>query len=69
MFVGHRFFVFIGKGKGLVTHNDIQKIYRIIQYFKNIFKCNMVKNIFKIYKDKIFTQKNNFCVINKVKPV
>ena len=36
--------------KGLVTHNDILKIYRIIQYFKNIFKRNMVKIIFKIYK-------------------
>ena len=37
--------------KGLVTHSDILKIYRIIQYSKNIFKCNMVKNIFKIYKN------------------
>ena len=36
--------------KGLVTHNDILKTYIIIQYFKNIFKRNMVKNIFKIYK-------------------
>ena len=36
--------------KGLVTHNDILKIYGIIQYSKNIFKCNMVKNINKIYK-------------------
>ena len=36
--------------KGFVTHNDILKIYRIIQYSKNIFECNMVKNIFKIYK-------------------
>ena len=31
--------------KGLVTHNDILKIYRIIKYFKNIFKCNMVTNM------------------------
>ena len=35
---------------GFVTHNHILKIYRIIQYSKNIFKCNMVKNIFKISK-------------------
>ena len=33
--------------KVLVTLNEILKIYRIIQYFKNIFKCDMVKNIFK----------------------
>ena len=43
--------------KGLVTHNDILKIYRIIQYSKNIFKCNMVKNIFKIYKKITFLLK------------
>ena len=34
--------------KGLVTHNHILKIYRIIQYSGNIIKCNMVKNIFEI---------------------
>ena len=33
---------------GVVTHNEILKIYRIIQYFKNIFKRNMVKNIFEV---------------------
>ena len=33
--------------KVLVTLNEILKIYRIIQYFKNIFKCDMVKNIFE----------------------
>ena len=43
--------------KGLVTHNDILKIYRIIQYFKNIVKCNMVKNIFKTYKKITFLLK------------
>ena len=43
--------------KGLVTHNDIPKIYRIFQYSKDIFKCNMVKNIFKIYEKIVFTQK------------
>ena len=40
-----------------ITHNDILKIYRIIQYSKNIFKYNMVKNIFKIYKNNIFLLK------------
>ena len=29
----------------LITH-DVLKIYRIIQYSKDIFKCNMVKNNF-----------------------
>ena len=43
--------------KGLVTHNDILKIYRIIQYSKNIFKCNMIKNIFKICKKITFLLK------------
>ena len=42
---------------GIVTHNDILKIYRIVQYFKNIFKCNTVKNIFKIYKQITFLLK------------
>ena len=27
--------------KGLLTHDDIMKMYRIIQYSKDIFKCNM----------------------------
>ena len=31
-------------------HNDILKIYRIIQYFRNICKCNMVKKFFRMYK-------------------
>ena len=43
--------------KGLVTHNDILKIYRVIQYFKNIFKCDMVKDIFKIYEKITFLLK------------
>ena len=43
--------------KGLVTHNDILKIYRIIQHSKNIFKCNMGKNIFKIYQKLTFLLK------------
>ena len=56
--------------KGLVTHNDILKIYTIIQYLKNIFRCNMVKNIFRIMKnDHIFTQKIFFLYMNKIKPV
>ena len=38
-------------------HNDILKKYRIIQYSKNIFKCNMAKNIFKMYKKIIFLLK------------
>ena len=46
-----------GVSKGLVTHNNILKICRIIQYSKNIFKCNMVKNIFKIYKKVTFLLK------------
>ena len=37
-------------------HNDILKIYRIIQYFRNICKCNMVKKFFRMYK--MFT---SFC--------
>ena len=41
-------FVHLHLALGLVTHNDIPKIYIIIQYFKNIFKCNMVKNILEI---------------------
>ena len=41
---------------GLVTH-DILKIYEIIQYSKNIFKCNMVKNSFEIYKKTTFLLK------------
>ena len=43
--------------KVLVTLKEILKIYRIIQYFKNIFKCNMVKNIFKIDKKIAFLLK------------
>ena len=51
--------------KGLITHNDILNIYRIIQYFKNIFKFNIVKNIFKMYKKITFLlKKNNFCIMN-----
>ena len=45
------------KYKGLVTHNDILKIYRIIQYSRNIFKCNNAKNILKIYKKITFLLK------------
>ena len=48
--------------KELVTHHDILKIYRIIQYSKNIFKCNMVKNILKIYKKIIYLLKKIICV-------
>ena len=48
--------------KGLVTHSDILKIYRIIQYSKGIFKCNMVKNIFKMYKKITFLLKKVFSV-------
>ena len=51
--------------KGLVTHNDILKIYRIIQYSKNIFKCNIVKNIFKIYKKIKFLLQKIICVKHK----
>ena len=29
----------------------------------------MVKNIFEIKKYHIFTQKDNFCIMNKIKPV
>ena len=43
--------------KGLIIQNDILKIYRSIQYSKNIFKCNMVKNIFKIYQKVTFLLK------------
>ena len=43
--------------EGLVTHNDILKICRIIQYSKNNFKYNMVKNSFKIYKKITFLPK------------
>ena len=39
------------KYKGLVTHSDILKIYRIVQYSKSISQCNIVKNIFKIHKE------------------
>ena len=53
--------------KRLVTHNDILKIYKIIQYSENIFKCNMGKNIFKIYKKITFLlKKKNFCIMNKI---
>ena len=44
--------------QGLVTHYDFLKIYRIIQYFRNTFKSNMVKNIFKVYKKTTFLLKN-----------
>ena len=50
-------FEFCELSKGLVTHNHILKIYRIIQYSKNVFKCNMVKNILKIYKKITFLLK------------
>ena len=43
--------------KGLVTHNNILKIYRTTQYSKNISKCNMVKNILKIYEKITFLLK------------
>ena len=43
--------------KGLITNNDILKIYRIIKYFKDISKRNMVKNIFKIKKRSYFYSK------------
>ena len=42
--------IILYSSKGLVTHNYILKIHRVIQYSKNIFKCNLVKNILKIYK-------------------
>ena len=64
----HSVLIFVPEG--LVTHNNILKTSRIIQYFKNIFKCNMVKNIFKIYKKITFLlKKNYFCKMNKIKPV
>ena len=55
--------------KGLVTHNDILKIYRNIQYSKNIYKCNMVKNVLTYIKRSHFYSKNNFCIMNKIKLV
>ena len=44
---------------GLVTHNDILKICRIIQYFVNVFKCNTVKYQFDFihYIEIIFLSK------------
>ena len=34
----------------LATLYNILKIYGIIQFSKNIFKCNLLKIIFEIYK-------------------
>ena len=51
-------------------HTTIFNILKIIQYSKNILKCNIVKNIFKIYKKITFVlKKKNFCIINKIKLV
>ena len=44
--------------KGLVTHNDILKIYRIIQYSRNILKCNVIKHVLKYMKRSHFYSKN-----------
>ena len=44
--------------KGLVTHNDILKIYRIIQYPRNILKCNVIKHVLKYMKRSHFYSKN-----------
>ena len=51
--------------QGLVTHYDFLKIYRIIQYFRNTFKSNMVKKIFKVYKKTTFLLKNKKKTKNK----
>ena len=44
--------------KGVVTHNDILKIYRIIQYSRNILKCNVIKHVLKYMKRSHFYSKN-----------
>ena len=47
----------------LATHYNILKIYGIIQYSTNIFKCNLVKIIFEIYKKITFLLKKIISVL------